>query len=86
MTKAVSYPKQPEAGSEAEVSPPRSPRLFFVGESRATAVWAEIRNPYDGAVARVAQGDPVLMEQAVRAAHKAFSKDAFSSVRAGRSA
>jgi acyl-CoA reductase-like NAD-dependent aldehyde dehydrogenase len=52
--------------------------LLFAGEWRATGEWAEVKSPYDQTVVgRVAQGDAALVEQAVDAAHAAFSEGNF---------
>jgi acyl-CoA reductase-like NAD-dependent aldehyde dehydrogenase len=52
--------------------------LLFAGEWRATGEWAEVKSPYDQTVVgRVAQGDVALVEQAVQAAHEAFSEGNF---------
>jgi acyl-CoA reductase-like NAD-dependent aldehyde dehydrogenase len=52
--------------------------LLFAGEWRATGEWAEVKSPYDQTVVgRVAQGDAALVEQAVKAAHEAFSERNF---------
>jgi acyl-CoA reductase-like NAD-dependent aldehyde dehydrogenase len=52
--------------------------LLFAGEWRATGEWAEVKSPYDqSVVGRVAQGDTALVEQAIEAAHTAFSEGNF---------
>lgn len=52
--------------------------LLFAGEWRGTGEWAEVKSPYDGSlVGRVAQGDAALAEQAIEAAHDAFTAGGF---------
>jgi len=52
--------------------------LLFAGEWRATGECAEVKSPYDqSVVGRVAQGDAALAEQAIQAAHDAFSEGDF---------
>jgi len=52
--------------------------LLFAGEWRSTGEWAEVKSPYDQTVVgRVAQGDAALAEQAIEAAHEAFSAGGF---------
>ncbi|HYC81745.1 MAG TPA: aldehyde dehydrogenase family protein, partial [Solirubrobacterales bacterium] len=52
--------------------------LLFAGEWRDTGEWAEVKSPYDQTVVgRVAQSDAALAEQAIEAAHAAFSEGDF---------
>jgi acyl-CoA reductase-like NAD-dependent aldehyde dehydrogenase len=59
------------------VSPPDH-QLLAAGTWQETGTWAEVPSPYDGStVARVAQGDAALVNQAIEAAHSAFENADF---------